>query len=292
MVRSMVVVAVALGCALASCDGGGEQPQTVSLRFDARVGDRAARCGESYDGVGATAATVEIRDLRFFVSEVELLSASGEATPLQLDVATPWQDGEVALLDFEDGSAGCVESGNAALNATVTGTAPAGDYTGLRFRLGVPDDANHQDTGLAAPPLDVTSMFWVWQAGYKFLRVDLGNGAAPPADRWNIHLGSTGCASASPLTPPESACAKPNRALVSLSGFDPRTGTVVLDVAALTAGVDVTTNTAETAPGCMSGATDAPECAGVFANLGLDFAAGDCAAGCAGQSAFRAEAGR
>jgi uncharacterized repeat protein (TIGR04052 family) len=290
--RRLTILSMAIGVLAAGCDDEAAQPEAVTLQFAASFGDSPALCGGSYPGVGTSGATVEVRDLRFFVSDVELVTEGGEAVPLAMDLAAPWQDGEVALVDLEDGSAGCAESGNAALNARVTGTVPAGDYTGLRFRVGVPEDANHQDTGKAAPPLDVTPMFWVWQSGYKFLRVDLGNGTAPPSDRWNIHLGATGCVSESPVTAPELACAKPNRPLVTLSGFDPRAGTVVLDIAALVAAADVSVNTAETAPGCMSGANDATECAGVFANLGLDFQAGDCLNGCSGQSAFRAQATR
>jgi len=47
---------------------------------------------------------------------------------------------DLALLDFEDGTGGCV-NGTPDVNDRVAGTVPEGHYTGLRFTLGVPFSA-------------------------------------------------------------------------------------------------------------------------------------------------------
>jgi hypothetical protein len=109
-------------------------------------------------------------------------------------------------------------------------------------------------------------MYWTWAGGHKFIRIDGlvgGNG-------FNLHLGSTGCTSAGMTDPPASPCANPNTMDVSLSGFSADTNTIVLDPAPAFADVDVSANTAATAPGCQSFPND-PECDLVFPHLGLAY---------------------
>src|SRR5690606_33699956 len=123
------------------------------------------------------------------VSAIELLDGQGNGTPLTLEQDGLWQYEDVALLDFEDGTGLCLDAGTAELNDTVIGSVPAGDYVGVRFLLGVPFELNHQDVGMAPSPLNVPSMFWTWQGGYKFARVDLRNDN-PDGDSWFWHQGS------------------------------------------------------------------------------------------------------
>ena len=132
--------------------------QSVTLNFTALVNDREATCGVTHENIGAEGSTVEFQDLRFYISDVRLLTADGEVK-LEL-TSNQWQHQDVALLDFEDGSARCAESGNEAMNSTVTGSAPAGEYTGLVFNMGVPFSLNHADVATAPTPLNVSSMWW------------------------------------------------------------------------------------------------------------------------------------
>ena len=84
---------------------------------------------------------------------------------------------------------------------------------------------------------------------------------------WALHVGSTGCNAPTPTTAPQ-ACAEPNRIEIVLDEFDTPNDTIVVDAARVLSGVDVSTNTPETAPGCMS-AVDDPECMPVLDALGL-----------------------
>ncbi len=255
--------------------------QDVSIRFAAQVNGAAFACGQSYPGLGSTGATATPTDFRFYVHDVQLLRADGTAVPVTL-AETPWQRDGVALLDFENGQGPCAQGGNAPMNEALRGTAPAGTYTGLRFTLGVPERQNHQDATVAASPFNLSAMFWNWQNGYKFVKVDLQVGSTMPAaptapahggaagsGGFSLHLGSTQCVAAAP-TEPGRDCRNPNRPVITLTGFDPLSAPVIADVGPVLAGVDITRNTQGTPPGCMSFPND-PECRTVLPALGLAY---------------------
>jgi len=313
--------------------------QEVILNFAAEVGGQPFACGEQYSDMGTTAATITPADFRLYLSAVALLDAAGAAVPLTLEQDGIWQYQDVALLDFEDGSGPC-QNGNAPTNLSIRGTVPAGDYSGVQFTLGLPFELNHADNLLAESPLNLSAMFWNWQGGYRFFKVDiaaaggsdmaggmhlgqcmhmgqgqsmgegqgmsecmhmgqgmhmgegmqmgqgmhLGQGmgagmqqnaaehteaAGHGSGGFLVHLGSTGCASASMTTSPVAACANPNLVEVGFSDFDPAADTIVIDLAGVLQYSDLNFNTPGTAPGCMSGIND-PECAGIFKGFGLD----------------------
>ncbi|MCB5412308.1 MbnP family copper-binding protein [Pseudogemmobacter faecipullorum] len=246
-----------------------EQP--VNINFAAEIGGAPFACGQTYDALGATGASVTGIDYRLFVSDAALVRADGSLQPIALEQDGKWQLDTLALLDFEDGTQGCSGTGNADLNTSLHGTVPAGDYVGLTFTLGVPFGQNHIDPTLAAAPLNTTGMFWNWQNGFRFVRIDM-----VPTDRaedgpkgWFLHLGSTQCAAESKTEAP-SACTNPNRVTVTFPGFDPATNTVVIDPAPVVAGADLRVNAPDTSPGCMSFPGDA-DCTTVMSRLGLPF---------------------
>lgn len=257
--------------------------EAIRIRFAAQVGAVPFACGQSYSGIGMTSSTITPTDFRFFVSDVSLLRNDGTSVPVTLDQDGTWQYRNLALLDFEDGTGPC-RNGNAAVNTEIRGSIPKGDYVGVRFTLGVPFDLNHGDPTLAPSPLNITSMFWVWKAGYRFLKIEMassgqpdkrlqyaaGNGAVEKERSvgFPVHIGSAGCASASLTTPPTTACKFPNRATVTLDHFNPGHSVVVADLAALLKGSNVDVNTPNTAPGCMSEPAD-PDCVGVMQALGI-----------------------
>lgn len=239
----------------------------VAIQFAARVGDVPFACGETYPGIGTTKVDFRPGDMRFYVSRLRLVTADGSEVPVELEQDGTWQRDDVALLDFENAEAPC-SVGTPATNDVVVGKVPAGIYNGIRFDLGIPFALNHADASTALPPLNVTSMFWNWNGGYKFLRLDSFNG--DNLDQFNVHLGSTGCDGATPVNPPSEECANPNRPEISLSGFDPDSSVIVADLAALLADSDLTTNQPDTAPGCQSFLLD-NDCIPVFAKLGMNF---------------------
>ena len=259
-----VSLLLALLSALTGCDDS--PSEAFSLSFAASVGDQDFTCGQRYTGLGTSSdQALTVRELRLFVHDVRLVTASGDEVSLELDENGVTQTADVAYLDFVDGStSGC--EGDAATRFQVDGMAPAGDYVGVRFRVGVPFEQNHQDASIAEAPLNLSAMFWAWQSGYKFIRID-GETDGLPA--WRFHLGSTGCegdATAGGVT----SCAAPNRPEIELMDFDPTSDAILLDLDALLSEVDLDTQTVDTPPGCMAGATD-PDCAPYFQALGLPF---------------------
>ncbi len=267
--------ALSLMGACASAPEHSASMQDIAIRFDARAGDQSLRCGQSYSGIGSTGASVTLQDFRIYVSNFRLIGREGREQALHLTPDNAFQGDRVALLDFENASGNC--NGNTATNSVVRGRAPAGDYVGLVFDIGVPVELNHQDTTLAAPPLNFSALTWAWRYGYKFTTIDLETGRAPDAPMaghgasgFSIHLGSVDCGAGSPRTAPEAPCATPNRPSYRLDAFDPATQVVVLDLAALLAETDVTVNDPESASGCMSTADDG-DCVAIMDRFGLPF---------------------
>ena len=274
------VVLVMLGAVLA-CSGTGEDghdhgstssssssssgsggPLNVTLNFKAVVGDQPLACGTEYTGIGTSNSAVRVTDARFYVHDVRLITSGNTEVPVTLAQDGTWQKDDVALLDFETGGATCSD-GTTATHTAVTGTVPAGTYTGLAFKVGVPFALTHQDTATAPAPLNLTPLWWNWNGGYKFLKVDLSSTGVPGG--WFIHLGSTGCTPQGDNNP--TTCANPNRAEVRLSAFEWDHQAVQLDIKALldTSNVDMNMGGA---PGCMSGPTD-PECQVLLPKFGL-----------------------
>jgi uncharacterized repeat protein (TIGR04052 family) len=238
-------------------DGSGNP---VEVRFRAMVGTMPFACGTNYTNIGRTMGTWRPLDFRFYVSNVRLVTNTGAEVSVALTQDGTWQQDSLALLDFEDRTGECTASGTAQTNTSVRGTAPSGTYNGLRFTLGVPFAMNHGNAATAPSPLNLSAMFWAWNAGYKFLKID-GRTTLPS---FNIHIGSTGCMGDGAGM--VSSCSAPNRAEISLTGFDPTRNVVVADLAALVQNVDINMSTGS--PGCMSSPGD-PECAPIFSNLGL-----------------------
>lgn len=257
-------------------------PTPVTLKFAATAAGAPVACGAKVEGVGTTRSTISLVDFRFYVSRVRLVRADGAEVPVTLTQDSLWQLDDVALLDFENGSGACA-NGTEQTRDIVTGSVPVGEYTGLRFDVGLPFEKNHRDPTLQPSPLNLSRMFWNWNGGYKFMRLDIRTTGQPRG--WLVHLGSTACTpSDGPSTVPVS-CAHSNVVTVDLPAFSAARDVVELDVLTLFAASNVDVNTPDTAMGCMSGSTD-PECRGLFEQLGL--AIGDTPAG--RQRVFRVRA--
>lgn len=260
-----VLSLISVGC---SDSGGtnGEAAQDVTITFKAVVGDATFECGTTYENLGANGTSMQVSDFRFFVQSVELKNEAGDYVPVTL-AENVWQAEGTTLLDFEDG---CNELGTEEINATVTGTVPEGVYDGIRFKMGIPFETNHDNPATAPSPLNLTAMHWNWQGGYKFLRID--SGSFSEAD-WRMHLGSTMC-DGDPVSGGTTSCDAPNRVDAELEVFDPDTDVILADFEALVDGAALDENQPETPVGCMAGPTDS-DCAPLFDNLGLPFGGED-----------------
>lgn len=301
LLLATAIVCSACGHAVAQSD-----TKEVAIDFEAWVGDREFVCGESYEEVGTSESTITPTDFRFYVSDVALIDEDGNAVPLELEQDGRWQYQNTALLDFEDGTSAC-DNGTTEMNTTVVGTVPEGNYQSLQFTMGVPEDLNHEDAAIAPSPLNLTSMWWNWQGGYKFLRLELEteeaianvsginnirdkqhSGSQQPSifqdgsenhgqhgthdnhqTSNNAYLIHLGSTGCADSTQSNLfGCTNPNRVSVTLEDFDPEDNVVVADLAELLAESDLATNQANTAAGCMSSPEDS-DCMPIMQNLSL-----------------------
>ena len=216
-----------------------------------------------------------------------LIDATGKATPVYM-TENANQAKNLALLNFGYDSTGVGTACTASYNTAVVGKVKPGTYVGISMTMGVPvrsadmtTKLNHADPANAVTtpePLQNTSMNWAWQSGRKFMKLEFRPDFAAPATggiikangssttKWNVHIGSTGCAG-DPTTGKETACTNANRLALNFANFNATSQKIVLDLAALFAKSDVTFEGGG-AVGCMSGTTD-PECPAIFKALGL-----------------------
>lgn len=261
MQRLMILMAIT---ALVACGGDrGEEPEPVTeLEFEAVVGDRPFFCTGDYDGVGATEQTVAITDLRLYVQDIEVIDADGDSRSVDFVDDSRWQKTDVALLDFTDGSGHCRNTPEES-NHTLKVADRLDDVESLRFTIGVPFELNHRDVATASSPLNLPAMFWNWNAGYKFVRIDTETDGGVS---FRFHLGSTRCL-------PDAdggvqSCDHPNRPRVKIDDFDVDADRIQLDLDALFAGTDLSRVTDQTPHGCMA-TVDDPDCQALFDVLGL-----------------------
>jgi uncharacterized repeat protein (TIGR04052 family) len=138
----------------------------------------------------------QLQQLQFYLS-----AFSQQQQPLTL-IPNDYRNQQLALLGTD-----CHSAGQWQLEFTT----PL-QQADLEFEIGVPFALNHQNPLTAGNPLQQMDMHWAWQSGYKFFRLDLKG----QQHDWSLHLGSTGCHSASVMRAPTAACAAHNRVHVQL----------------------------------------------------------------------------
>ena len=233
-------------------------PVAVSLDFAAAFNGQPIAC--------ATAEPdVQLTDLRFYVHDVVLIADDGSSLAVTLTPDGIWQDDSVALVDLETGDGACL-NGTRETHATVAGTYAGGNVSGIRFRVGVPEEFNHQDPLTAAPPLGYSVMHWHWASGYKFVRAGLEQND----DSVFLHLGSSRCEG---TIGDIRGCKSANRPLVHLDAFNPESDLVVFDLGMLFQATNLDDGERTE---CMSGPANR-DCEAPFLQLGIDMATGDAA---------------
>ncbi|WP_292532056.1 MbnP family copper-binding protein [Methylocystis sp.] len=181
---------VAISVAHAANKPDANERQPVAIRFALAAGDQPVECGRDIAGLGAGGQPAQLRDARFYISAPALIDAAGREVPIELE-QNDWQYANLALLDFENKTGKCI--GSADVNDTIKGSAPRGRYKGISFVIGVPSVVqdkdgkdvvlNHSNFATAPAPLDLQSMTWNWQAGRKFVKIEVdpeGGVTRPP----------------------------------------------------------------------------------------------------------------
>lgn len=251
----------------------------ISLRFNAIAQNSDGKmsvvnCHDHY-WLGNPKSQAKIADLRFYISNVHILTKDGKKVPLNLQ-ENDHQQSDVALIDLENGEENCAERGNGDTNAVLQGVLQGkyrqSDLVGVAFEVAVPTAKNHSLFSAVDAPLNVQAMSWAWLSGRKFMKIEIA-----PKDKvhnlsddtyaplYNVHIGRTAC-TGEPATG-EIACANDNRIAVNLQDPNWYKKTIVLDLNALFAQSDIRQNQTG-AVGCMSAPNDT-DCVGIFDTTGL-----------------------
>ena len=232
----------------------GCNPKPTILPIKLMWGDQVISCNQTLPGLPQW----RLENIQFYLSE---FSNNGQVVYLS-DEGNDTQQKNVALI-----GSNCQSDGQWQLlfeQALVPGE--------FSFNLGVPFTLNHQSPLTSKSPLNQSDMFWTWQMGHKFFRLDLAKKQIEKRDTdrnlqtgWQFHLGSTGCKSASVMRSPKQACAYPNRPRFTLT-YQGETG-LVLDLAPLLS--DILNKPELTENSCMSD-PHTLICKALFPNIGIN----------------------
>ena len=185
-----------------------------TLTFSPKYQNRTLKCLSPFIHQGKA---WQYSQLQLFVSDVEVKINTGQWLVWQLS-KNKYQSDNVALL-------GEYCQGNAIKQQQIKGnwqllfeqSIDPSTISQLRFTLGVPFSLNHQNPLLQSSPLNIPNMFWVWQTGHKFFRLDMEEvNDLEQKDNWQFHLGSTGCKAPSPLRSPKTPCINGNQVKITL----------------------------------------------------------------------------
>ncbi len=268
--RPIAGLFMALTATLSACGGGGGSDtaasttsaaatQDVSVQFAASVGDAVVDCSTTLSNLGSSVVNAQLRDLRFYLSNVRLVSSSGTEVPITLtqnDNQYGSGTNSAVLIDLTNQQAGTVceqaSDGSAETYTTIVGKVPPGSYVRLRATVGLPDALNHSDTmGDGTPvPLQNMAMGWSWQNGRKFIKLELDpvggvtNADSSTASTYNVHIASTDCSGGNVAT---ATCSKANMVAIDIA-FNPGTQQVALDLNEVFRGVNLSTGANLTSP--------------------------------------------
>ncbi|MCW5806026.1 MAG: hypothetical protein KIT31_26915 [Deltaproteobacteria bacterium] len=156
----------------------------VEVELDAHVGAEPFALGKTMRSAAGTELTVSM--LRFYTSRWEVVTEQGRAVPAVLADADgiPLEYG-VALVDYATPA-----------SETLHLLVPPGRYTSVSFSIGVPEHCedggllNHENASEQSAPLDVdTDMYWGWNPGYVFLKIEGRTTTAGGTRPFVFHVG-------------------------------------------------------------------------------------------------------
>ena len=144
----------------------------LKLCFQGRFGIDTLKTDRTFVTTAGDSARFET--VKFYVSEIALVDSTGKSHYL---VGTH-------LVDLLDSAS--VARGYAIVNLK----ALPGSYRGVRFSIGVPYEQNHRDAATQAAPLGTASgMFWGWNSGYIFHRIEGKVDSAGTPKGFAYHIG-------------------------------------------------------------------------------------------------------
>lgn len=167
---------------LAGCEDDGVGPAetgSLTITFDNRAGDQDLVLNTDY--VNASGETFRLTRLNYYVSNIRLYTASGS------EFIVPQDSSYFLILEDEP------ETHTVKINGV-----PVGDYSRMIFMVGVDSLRSTMDvsrrTGVLDPAQGHDGMYWTWNSGYIFFKMDGFSPAAPAEQEHRIsyHIGGFG----------------------------------------------------------------------------------------------------
>jgi uncharacterized repeat protein (TIGR04052 family) len=211
-----------------------------------------------------------LKDARLYVHDVKMVNADNSTVDFTLSNDGVWQNGTVALLDFENQTGDC-STGTMETNTTLKGYAAPGNYIGIQFKIGVPSAQNNLNATTASAPLNNSAMYWSWTSGFKFLKFEwkTTEGAGGTG---TFHLGAGTCTGSGATS--NLSCALPNIPTVTIKTANstvwiPNSNPVYLDAKTLVSGTNTNVSSGGANLTCMSGNATA-SCKPLLNNVGVN----------------------
>ncbi len=149
------------------------------IEFDNRAGDNDLELNTDYTNISGEA--FKLTKLNYYISNIKLMTSNG------IEFTLP-QDSSYFLVMEDD-----EESQEVTIN-----NIPAGDYNEITFTIGVDSLRSTMDvgkrTGVLDPAQGHEGMYWTWNSGYIFFKME-GTSPSAPADQENkfyYHIGGYG----------------------------------------------------------------------------------------------------
>lgn len=236
------------------------QPRLTKVNVQLNWQDNEIGCRHTFSPASKQ-STWYMEQFQFFISDIEVAGKDKTWQTVTLKEGK-YQSKNVVLLGGNCRTHKNVNtsSENWQISFDETNTLPQIHW--LRFKLGVPFAQNHLNPISQQSPLNLPSMFWVWQTGHKFVRLELASKDA----QWLFHLGSTGCASSSVMRAPKQDCKFPNLYTYQLPVLNNQKGnnnlmSLEVQLDKLLSGIDI-----ESQQSCQS-EQDVESCRQLFTNL-------------------------
>jgi hypothetical protein len=163
-----------------------DNSKPIELQFYPKWGAAPLALNTRY--VNAAGDTVQFSTIKFYVSEPALVDSTGKEVELKdVDATAKVAHGSGLAIWLVDMSATTVAA-NGYYKFQVKGS--PGKYRGVKFSVGVPFDENHKDAATQEEPLGPNSgMYWSWNPGYIFHKIEGRVDSAGQQKVLNYHLG-------------------------------------------------------------------------------------------------------
>lgn len=169
---------------IASCSKCNDEDETATFLLDIKAmhHDQPFVLGQTY--VNEQDYQFNVQLLRFYLSHLVLVKDDGTEVEVK----------DVDYLDFVNNHSTSNPSGE-----EITGIIPAGNYTAMRFAIGVDSTVNFGDPSVYGSdhPLSVyRGAHWSWNSGYIFMKLEgeidtLPNGSGTLDGTFLYHTGTT-----------------------------------------------------------------------------------------------------